>query len=57
MMEIAWKIIYFFSLPRICTDPGVPVRFISSSEIITNKFPAAHIDYQDFTEVLTSLVI
>jgi len=56
-MEIAWKILWFFSLPRICTDPGVTVRFIKSSETITNMLPTAHPDYRDFTEVLTSLLI
>lgn len=57
MMEIVWKSLYFFSLPGICTDPGVAVRFINSSETIRNVFLAARTDYQDFTKFLTSLVI
>lgn len=46
-----------FSLSRICTDSGVPVRFINASETIINTFPAAHTDYQEFAKILISLVV
>lgn len=40
-----------------CPESALILEFISSSETIRNMFPTAHIDYEEFTKAMTSLVI